>query len=185
MCDRSRTTTWWLFGPTADRLEGTDNHRLERPGRCWPLSRAVRRTSDEGSGIVAAKTESGERWERSPGYVYFIGVGVPPQAVKIGISTQRDIGRRLSTLQGGNHEPLTLLGVIPFEAGERPMLEAARHEAELHERFASAQRFRKGWAGSEWFTASPELFTLIAEQAVPPSARGLPSSIAKPGPGRP
>lgn len=134
---------------------------------------------------MVAKTESGDRWERSPGYVYFIGVGVPPTAIKIGVSTQRDIVRRLSTLQGGNHEPLTLLAVIPFEGGERPMVEAAKREAELHARFAPLQRFRRGWAGSEWFTASPELLDFISKETVSPSQRGLPPSIAKPGPGRP
>jgi hypothetical protein len=133
---------------------------------------------------MTAKTESGDRWERSPGYVYFIGVGDPPTAVKVGISTQRDITRRLSTLQCGNHEPLILLGVIPFEGTERPMLEAAKREAELHGQFAVLQRFRKGWAGSEWFTASPELLELVRSTATPPSQRGLPSTLAKPGPGR-
>ena len=77
---------------------------------------------------MPAKTESGDRWERSPGYVYFIAVGDPPVAVKVGISTQRDIVRRLSTLQCGNHEPLLLLGVIPFEGTERPTV-AARQAA--------------------------------------------------------
>lgn len=133
---------------------------------------------------MAAKTESGERWERSPGYVYFIAVGDPPSAVKIGISTQRDIARRLSTLQCGNHEPLTLLGVFPFDSGERPMLKAARREAELHAQFAHLQRFRKGWAGSEWFTASRELLAIIEAETVRPEERGLAASIAKPGPGR-
>jgi hypothetical protein len=94
---------------------------------------------------VTAKTESGDRWERSPGYVYFIGVGDPPTAIKVGISTHGDITRRLSTLQCGNHEALILLGVIPFEDSERPMLEAARREAELHAQFAKSQRFKKGW----------------------------------------
>ena len=83
------------------------------------------------SRAMAAKTESGDRWERSNGYVYFIGVGDPPTAIKVGISTQR-------------------------------MVEAAKREAELHARFATLQRFRKGWAGSEWFTASPELIELVS-----------------------
>jgi hypothetical protein len=43
MCDRSRTTTWWLFGRTADRLERTDNHRLERPEAGVILRGSVRR----------------------------------------------------------------------------------------------------------------------------------------------
>jgi hypothetical protein len=133
---------------------------------------------------MAAKTESADRWERAPVYVYFIGVGDPPTAIKIGISTQHDILRRLGTLQCGNPEPLILLGVTPFEGMDRPMLEASRKEAELHARFAALQRFRKGWAGSEWFTASPELLALISTTATPPQGRGLPTSIAKPGPGR-
>jgi hypothetical protein len=133
---------------------------------------------------MAAKTESGDRWERSPGYVYFLSVGDPPVAIKIGISTKRDILRRLGTLQCGNHEPLTLLGVIPFEGGERPMIEAYQRERELHARFAHLQRFRNGWAGSEWFTASPELVSFALSISTPPDVRGLPSSIAKLGPGK-
>lgn len=134
---------------------------------------------------MASKTESGARWERSPGFVYFIAVGQPPVAVKIGIATQRDLPRRLSTLQCGNHEPLTLIRVIPVEGQERPMLEAARLEAELHARFAHLQRFRKGWAGSEWFTFTDELQAFVAAAGVAPAERGLLDSAAKPGPGRP
>jgi len=134
---------------------------------------------------MAAKSEGMEKWYRSPGYVYFVGVGERPDAIKIGISTQGFIKRRLGSLQCGNHEPLALLGVIPVDAGERPMAEAERIERELHATFAGLQRFRKGWAGSEWFTASPEILAVISERAVSPASRGLPRRVTRPGPGRP
>jgi hypothetical protein len=125
-----------------------------------------------------------ERWYRSPGYVYFLGVGERPTAIKIGISTQRDIRRRMGTLQCGNPEPLVLLGVIPFEGTERPMADAEQAERELHSRFAPLRLFRKGWAGSEWFASSAEILELIRDRAVSPSARNLPKTLSPLGPGR-
>jgi len=133
---------------------------------------------------MAARSESGERWERSPGYIYFIAAGSPPLAVKIGVSTQRDITRRLSTHQGSNHEPLTILRLIPVEGFERPMVEAERQERELHARFSSLCRFAPGWAGSEWFTATADLLDFVSSQGVDPEDRGVPRTIARPGPGR-
>jgi hypothetical protein len=130
-----------------------------------------------------AKSEVEERWERSPGYVYFIGASNPVVAVKIGISTQKDIGRRLSTHQGSNHEPLSILGILPIEIGERPMLSAEKLERQLHKKFAHLQRFKNGWAGSEWFTAAPELMDFIEKECLTPEKRLLKRSIAKPGPG--
>jgi len=129
---------------------------------------------------VPEKTESQDRWERSPGFLYFIAASDPPIAIKIGISTQRDVRRRFSTIQGANHEPLFLLGVIPFAQGERPMLDAQRKEAELHVRFAQPQRFREGWAGSEWFTPAPELMAFISEVALLP----LSTASSHPSPSR-
>jgi hypothetical protein len=131
------------------------------------------------------KHPSEERWERSAGFVYFIAAGDPPIALKIGISTERDIKRRFSTIQSSNHEPLTLLGVIRFDQGQRPMLEAEQHEKTLHQRFEHLQRMRNGWTGCEWFTAAPELLAFVAQNAAPPDEHDLPSSVAKPGPGQP
>lgn len=132
---------------------------------------------------VKQKAESQDRWERSPGFVYFIAAGAPPVAVKIGISTERDLKRRFSTIQSSNHEPLTLFGLIPFRDGERPMLAAERAERSLHQRFAHLQRFRNGWTGCEWFTATPELLEFVAKEAARPDSHGLPESLAKFGPG--
>ena len=126
---------------------------------------------------------SEDKWERSCGYVYFIAAGDPSIAVKIGISTERDLKRRFSTIQSSNHEPLSLLGVIRFEGSERPMLDAQRHEKSLHVRFARLQRMQSGWTGSEWFTATPELMEYVSSVTSPPHEHDLPCSVARHGPG--
>lgn len=77
-------------------------------------------------------------------YVYFIRSG-PTGPVKIGVA--RDIASRLATLQGGNPEPLILLGSVPgsFEA-----------EIRLHHSF---------WFGrmdGEWFRPSVGLLETAA-----------------------
>jgi len=126
-----------------------------------------------------------DAWERSPGFVYFIAAGNPPVAIKIGVTKQSEFPHRFRALQGSNHEPLRLLGVIPFDEGERPMKAAELKEAELHQRFTHLRRFEAGWVGSEWFTASPELEEFIGRHSVSPIARGLPEAIARPRSGLP
>ena len=129
------------------------------------------------------KTLEQEKWERSPGYVYFIGAGDPIKAVKIGVSIQLGMVGRLRTHQGSNHEPLKILAVIPFGSVQSPMLEAERKEKELHLKFAHLQRFESGWVGSEWFTATEELLKEIEKIGVKPKEFGIKDSIAKIGPG--
>jgi len=129
------------------------------------------------------KTEYQDKWERSPGYVYFIAAGEPVKAVKIGVTVQRGIKRRLRGLQSANHEPLKILGVIPFEGVKRPMLAAEKKERELHQKFAHLQRFEKGWVGSEWFSVTPKLLEEIKRISVRPMSLGIVASLAKPGPG--
>ena len=126
------------------------------------------------------KSESMRRWESSPGYVYFIGAQEPPIAIKIGISTQKDIKRRFSTIQGGNHEPLYLRGVIAFETGEKPMADAQKAEKELHKKFGHLQHAINGWAGSEWFEAKAELIDFIRANSMEPEKVGLERTIYKP-----
>ncbi len=122
-------------------------------------------------------------WERAPGYVYFMAAGDPPVAIKIGISVQAGLRKRMRSIQSANHMPIRLLGVIPFEGMERPMVAAGLRERELHERFAVLQRFEDRWVGSEWFSVSPELMSCIAETCQLPTARNLLPSIFRPGPG--
>jgi hypothetical protein len=125
------------------------------------------------------KSESMIRWESAPGFIYFISASDPPIAIKIGISTQRDIKRRFSTIQGGNHEQLFLLGVIPFDNGDRPMINAWTRERELHKQFGHLQHADDGWAGSEWFAPTDELINFIKANAVDPSERNLERTIYK------
>ncbi len=112
-----------------------------------------------------------------------MAAGNPCVAIKIGITKQATLRQRLGSLQGSNHEPLTLLGVIPFAEGKHPMKDAQRKERELHGLFAHLQRFEKGWVGSEWFTPAPDLHSFIAEHAVAPETLGVVECIARHGPG--
>ena len=132
---------------------------------------------------MAAKGAEQEIWERSEGYVYFVAAGDPPVVVKIGITTAPRLGNRVREHQGSNHEPLRLLGAIPFRDSERPMADAQAREQSLHRQFADLQRFEAGWAGSEWFTATPGLLAFIESVAKSPAELRAPESEAKPGPG--
>ena len=133
--------------------------------------------------MVEQKSADQDAWERSPGYVYFIAAGDPPIAVKIGVTKESKLKDRVGEHQGSNHEPLRLLGAIPFRDSERPTADAYAHEQELHKRYAHLRRFQPGWAGHEWFTASPDLLDYIRSVVTPPSQLGVPESEARPGPG--
>ena len=124
-----------------------------------------------------------DEWERSPGYVYFIGAGDPVKAVKIGVTKQKGIIQMLRHHQTSNHEPLRILAVIPFEATERPMLKAEEKEKELRTKFAHLQRFKSGWIGSEWFTVSDDLLAEIDKIGIKPKELGIKDSVIIPGPG--
>lgn len=87
--------------------------------------------------------------------------------------------RRLKVIQSANHEPVELLGVIPFNLGEKPLLQAERAEQKLHRRFASSQRFVDWSIGYEWFITSKELLDYIALDATPPEEFGFSRSFAQ------
>jgi hypothetical protein len=123
------------------------------------------------------KSADQDKWERSPGYVYFIAAGDPPMAVKIGITIQSGLKQRLRAHQSLNHEPLHILKLIPFDSQERPMVAAQELESELHTKYLKFQRFQSGWAGSEWFTASSELLDDISRIGVIPADLGEQDSI--------
>ena len=128
-----------------------------------------------------------EVWERSPGFVYFITAGDPPddiKAVKIGISTEATLRSRVKRIQGSNHEKIELLGVIPFRGMEYPMKCAETREQELHKQFEEFQRRNKGAAGHEWFDGDKELIDYITDVAEPPpSGLGITESQVQTGPG--
>jgi hypothetical protein len=77
--------------------------------------------------MVAPEKISIPWWSR-PGAVYFIGAGRPLIAIKIGVTQQDKIGRRLRAIQCDNHEPVELLGALLFRNGRKPLLEAEQHE---------------------------------------------------------
>lgn len=111
---------------------------------------------------MAEQSASQEKWERSPGFVYFIAAGDAPVAVKIGISTEVTLVDRFNTIKGSNHEPLRFLGVVPFRDSRRPMKDALSHEKELHKKF---EKFQCTGAGSEWFIAALEIRDYIEKNA--------------------
>ena len=128
-------------------------------------------------------------WWKCAGVVYFLGVGNPYIAIKIGVAAQtgtRDlkgtVKRRLDQIQSSNHEPIELIGVVHFEksAHEYPMWHADALERELHNQFQHLARFARDTRGSEWFTYSNELLSHIKEISVPPEALGLPRSFCNP-----
>lgn len=100
----------------------------------------------------AALRRSNDQPTRS--YVYFISDETAKQ-IKIGVATKPR--SRLSTMQSGSTNKLTLLGVL---AGGRAL------ERELHEEFA-ADRQR-----GEWFTATERLCDLV--RAAFEAGTGLP-----------
>ena len=129
--------------------------------------------------------QSTRQWWACPGAVYFLGVGKPVVAVKIGMlaitgkmTLQRAIQRRLSQIQTSNHEPIQLLGLIHYATSEFPTRDAEIKERELHLEFAHLCRFKAGTKGSEWFSATPELLAKIADISTPPVLLGIPDSVA-------
>ena len=101
-------------------------------------------------------------------------------AAQTGQNTLRDtIKRRLSAIQSSNHEPIVLLGVIYFEAGDYPTRDAESRERELHLEFAHLQRFKAGTKGAEWFTAAPELLAKVQELATRPNDLDLPETYSE------
>lgn len=125
------------------------------------------------------------KWWASPGIVYFLGVGEPTVAVKIGmlaITERLTLGsamcRRLSQIQTSNHEPVQVLGIIQFLTEEFPTRSAEARERELHIEFAHLARFKPGTKGAEWFNSSPGLLAKIAAISKTPEALGIPRSIA-------
>ena len=118
-------------------------------------------------------------WYSRQGLLYFIGAGRPPVAIKIGVTQATKMQERLKQIQSANHEPIELLGVIRFDSGEKPLLQAERAERELHKRFASTQRLVDWTVCYEWFITSRELLGYIAANATPPEQLGLPRSLAQ------
>ena len=123
-------------------------------------------------------------WWSCPGIVYFLVVGNPPIAVKIGmlaitskVTLQSAMARRLSNIQSSNHELVQVIGVIHFIKGEYPTRDAENCERRLHLDFEHLVRFKAGTRGAEWFNASPALLERISQVAVLPESLGLPRTV--------
>jgi hypothetical protein len=122
---------------------------------------------------MKAAEKFGSAWYSGHGMLYFIGAGSPPVAIKIGVANRNGVMRRLKGIQSSNHEFVELLGVVCFEKGDKPMLQAERREQELHKQFAHLQRLKDGHVGHEWFTATPELLAFVEANSVPPEQFNL------------
>lgn len=125
------------------------------------------------------------KWWRCPGVVYFLGVGNPTVAVKIGmlaitekLNIQKAVARRIGQMQTSNHEPIEVLGLIVFDNCDHPTRQAEITERELHLKYASLARFKSGTRGGEWFNSSPELLNDVLNISVQPELLGIPRCCA-------
>ena len=113
-------------------------------------------------------SKSTREWWSCPGVVYFLSVGEPIVAVKIGMfavtpktTFQSAMVRRLSNIQSSNHELVEVHRVRVFTEGDYPTKDAEDFERELHNEFSHLARFKPGTRGAEWFDASPDLLSRI------------------------
>jgi hypothetical protein len=135
---------------------------------------------------VETASPSTQLWWSYPGLVYFLSVGAPPIAVKIGMlavtpktTLQSAITRRLASIQSANHELVQVLGAIHFTEGQFPTKDAEDYERKLHIEFAHLARFVANSRGAEWFTAAPDLLARISDISKSLEALGLPRHIGK------
>jgi hypothetical protein len=131
-------------------------------------------------------SDSTREWWSCPGLLYFLGVGKPTVAVKIGmiaITPKTDLrsamARRLASIQSSNHELVRVLGVVVRKDGPHPTKDTEDHERELHLEFEHLARFSAGSRGAEWFDAAPELLERIRALAQPPSDVGIPETVGR------
>ena len=131
-------------------------------------------------------SESTREWWSCPGVVYFLAVGSPIAAVKIGMfavtkktNLKSALVRRLSSIQSSNHELVEVLRLVHFADGKYPSKDAEDFERELHKEFDRLARFKPGTRGAEWFTASPDLLTRVCELGTQPELMGLPKSVGE------
>ena len=127
---------------------------------------------------------STQAWWSCSGLVYFLGVGRPTIAVKIGMlaiskgnSLQTALARRLSSIQSSNHELVYVLGLVHFTEGKHPTKDAEDLERSLHLEFAHLARFEVNTRGAEWFNADSELLAKVQEQSRPHTEFGVPHTI--------
>ena len=125
------------------------------------------------------------KWWSCPGVVYFLGVGSPTVAVKIGmlaitekLNLQTAVARRVGQMQTSNHEPIEVLGIIAFGNCDHPTRQAEIVERELHLKYAHSARFKSGTKGAEWFNSTPELLAEISKISVSPESVGIPRCYA-------
>ena len=125
------------------------------------------------------------KWWSCPGAVYFLGVGTPTLAVKIGmlavterLSVRTAIARRVGQIQTSNHEPIEVLGVILFSECDFPTRAAETKERELHLKYSHLARFKSGTKGAEWFNCSPQLLEEIRANSSSPETLEIPRCYA-------
>lgn len=164
------------------RLEGTNLRQAEDSSwqdgwDCYPFESASASHPPNMNSPKVSSSENQLRWWRAPGVIYFFAAGSPAVAIKIGVTTRATLLERMKKTQAHNHEPIELLGVIRFSDGDLPTRDAEDHARRLHARFSHLCRFKAHTRGSEWFTASPELLSLIAESSISPETLGFPRMV--------
>jgi hypothetical protein len=118
--------------------------------------------------------------------VYFLSVGEPIVAVKIGMfavtpkTTLRSaMARRLASIQSSNHELVEVYRVRVFTEGDYPTKDAEDFERQLHNEFSHLARFKPGSRGAEWFDASSDLLSRIQSIGASPESLDLPKRIGE------
>jgi hypothetical protein len=130
-------------------------------------------------------SESTRKWWACPGLLYFLGVGEPVVAVKIGmlavtpkLDTRMAMTRRLAAIQSCNHELVRVLGVVVRNDGPHPTKDTEDHERALHLEFQQCSLFSANTRGAEWFRATPEVLARIKASSRLPAEAGIPESVA-------
>lgn len=131
-------------------------------------------------------TMSTQQWWSCPGLLYFLAVGEPSVAIKIGMlaltkgqSPSEGIRRRLSQIQSSNHELVYVLGAIHFNEGRHPTKDAEDLERELHLKYRNLARFAADSRGAEWFNAASELIAEVHERTQAYTCLKLPRTIGR------
>lgn len=119
------------------------------------------------------------KWWSQQAIVYFIAAGNPASAIKIGVTQWSGASSRISACQTGNHEPLEMVGVIPFREGKLPLKDAEDEERRLHLQFQFLRRFPEGVRGQEWFTVAPALLEFIRIHTRPPEEFGFARRVSQ------
>lgn len=127
---------------------------------------------------------STQAWWGCHGLVYFLGVGEPLLAIKIGMlavtkgnELPSALRKRLESIQSSNHELVYVIGLVHFAEGKHPTRDAEELERALHIEFKHLARFKPNTRGAEWFNPGTDLVARISSLAQPHTAFNVPRTV--------